>query len=98
MKNNELRKLRDGYALQGFMYLPQVEPLLIDDVYRLPCEHASGLAEAQSREREKPVSMAPMPSSRRHWVIGWAQLAPVSRQLCSNLTVFSRTRPDWIWL
>jgi hypothetical protein len=31
MKNNELRKLRDGYALQGFMYLPQVEPMLLDD-------------------------------------------------------------------
>jgi hypothetical protein len=30
MKNNELRKLRDGYALQGFMYLPQVEPMLLD--------------------------------------------------------------------
>jgi hypothetical protein len=30
MKNNELRKLRDGYALQGFMYLPQVESVLLD--------------------------------------------------------------------
>jgi len=30
MKNNELRKLRDGYTLQGFMYLPQVEPMLLD--------------------------------------------------------------------
>jgi hypothetical protein len=30
MKNNELHKLRDGYALQGFMYLPQVEPVLLD--------------------------------------------------------------------
>jgi hypothetical protein len=28
--NNELRKLRDGYALQGFMYLPQLEPVLLD--------------------------------------------------------------------
>jgi hypothetical protein len=30
MKNNELRKIRDGYTLQGFMYLPQVEPVLLD--------------------------------------------------------------------
>jgi hypothetical protein len=29
--NNELRKIRDGYAIQGFMYLPQIEPVLIDD-------------------------------------------------------------------
>jgi hypothetical protein len=30
MKNNELRKIRDGYALQGFMYLPQASPIPLD--------------------------------------------------------------------
>jgi hypothetical protein len=29
--NNELRKIRDGLSLQGFMYLPQVDQVLIDD-------------------------------------------------------------------
>jgi hypothetical protein len=29
--NNEPRKIRDGVTIQGFMYLPQVEPILIDD-------------------------------------------------------------------
>lgn len=29
--NNELRKIRDGYAIQGFMYIPQVAPVLVDD-------------------------------------------------------------------
>lgn len=29
--NNELRKIRDGRSIQGFMYLPQVDPVLVDD-------------------------------------------------------------------
>jgi hypothetical protein len=28
--NNELRKIRDGLNIQGFMYLPQVDPVVID--------------------------------------------------------------------
>lgn len=30
MGNNELRKIRDGATIQGFMYLPQIGPLQID--------------------------------------------------------------------
>jgi len=29
--NNELRKIREGLSIQGFMYLPQVAPVLVDD-------------------------------------------------------------------
>jgi hypothetical protein len=29
--NNELRKIRDGYSIQGFMYLPQVDPIRLDE-------------------------------------------------------------------
>ena len=29
--NNELRKIRDGMTIQGFMYLPQVDPVIIDE-------------------------------------------------------------------
>lgn len=31
MGNNELRKIRDGRTIQGFMYLPQTEVLVLDD-------------------------------------------------------------------
>lgn len=31
MGNNELRKIRDGGAIQGFIYLPQTEPVLLDE-------------------------------------------------------------------
>lgn len=31
MNNHELRKIRDGKSIQGFMYLPQTDLLRLDD-------------------------------------------------------------------
>ncbi|HWY90731.1 MAG TPA: hypothetical protein VNY31_08675 [Solirubrobacteraceae bacterium] len=61
MKNNELRKLRDGYALQGFMYLPQVEPVLLDGPNEPASEyggHAAALIQARDRQPGGPGSRA----------------------------------------